>query len=316
MTRANYRVKAEVHWTSPAKFLSAGVLKVAGLVSSPFDHRGVYQVGRALRGYLDGATGIVVSGEQVCFRFPLSDPYWSRLLAWLFRYETEMWALLRLAGQSGAAFIDAGANRGLWSAVAVQEGLAPVVAIEPGRQAGRWLEETRELNGGRFEIVTAAVTDRDSGFGTFIDSADEAKAGSGLSDSNQDGAYSVELRTVDSIAAQYLSDGVQNLAIVKLDVEGAEIPAIVGCFGLLRAGSVLMVEDHGKDSTCAVTDFLLNQGLRVAIFRKGLFAEIYDASHLAKMKTRKSKGYNVLAGTVESALFTRLCQANLRTILS
>ena len=306
MTRANYRVNAEVHWTSPAKFLSVGVLKVAGLVSLPFDHRGVYQVGRALRGYLDGATGIVVSGEQVCFRFPLSDPYWSRLLAWRYRYESEMWALLRLAGQRGAAFIDAGANRGLWSAVAVLEGLAPVVAIEPGRQAGRWLEETCELSGGRFEIVTAAVTDRDSGVGRFIDSVDEAKAGSGLRDANQDGAYSVELRTVDSIAAQYLPHGIHNLAIVKLDVEGAEIPAIAGSFELIRAGSVLIVEDHGKDPTCAVTEFLFAQQLRVAIFRGRAFTEIYDVSELARMKSRKSKGYNVLAGSRKSALFAQL----------
>ena len=306
MTGPQYRVKAEVRWTSPAKFLAVAVLKAAGVVSSPLDYRGVYHVGQALRGPFADATGVVLTDDKVCFRFPLHDPYWSRLLAWGYQYEPEMWALLRFVGQVGASFIDAGANRGLWSAVAVQEGLAPVVAIEPGRQAVRWLEQTRELSGNRFEIVTAAVTDRDSGVGNFIDSVDEAKAGSGLSDSNQDGAYSVELRTVDSIAAQYLPGDLHSLAIVKLDVEGSEIPAIVGCSGLLRAGSVLVVEDHGKDPTCAVTEFLFAQQLRVAIYRRREFKEIYEASELARIKTRKSKGYNVLAGSRESPLFNRL----------
>jgi hypothetical protein len=74
----------------------------------------------------------------------------------------------------------------------------------------------------------------------------------------------------------------------------------------MRAGSVLIVEDHGKDPTCAVTEFLFAQQLRVAIFRGREFKEIYDVSELARMKSRKSKGYNVLAGSQESALFAQL----------
>jgi len=306
VTKGQFRIRAEVHWASLAQFLSVAVLKAVGVVSSPFDHRGVYHFGRVLRGQLADATGVVLSDDQVCFRFPLRDPYWSRLLAWGYQYEPEMWELLRCAGKVGASFIDAGANRGLWSAVAVQEGLEPVVAIEPGREALRWLEQTRELSSNRFEIVTAAVTDRDSGVGNFIDSVDEAKAGSGLSDSNSDGGYSVELRTVDSIAAQYLPGRFHSRAIVKLDVEGAEIPAIIGSSELVRAGAVLVVEDHGKDPTCEVTAFLLAKEFRVAIYRRGQFEEIYDASDLARMKSRKSKGYNVVAGSRESSLFNWL----------
>jgi len=280
-----------------------------GFSDYPYRPPRPFHVAKLLKGRLSGSSGVVIADGEICFRFPLADPYWARLLGKNYRYEPEMWALLRRGGELKAGFLDAGANRGLWSAVAVQEGLAPVVAIEPGQQAARWLEQTRRLSSNGFQTVTAAVTDRDSGFGRFVDSVDEAKSGSGLSDLEQDGAYSVELRTVDSIAAQYFPEHLFGLVIVKLDVEGAEVPAIAGSMQLVQAGSVLVVEDHGKDPTCAVTEFLLARSLRVAVFRGKRFEEISEVDDLARMKTRRSMGYNVLAGSRNSSLFNQLLTA-------
>jgi len=309
MSSRSYVIKAEVRRGDPVRSLCVVLLKVAGFLTTPVDHRGLYHVAKLLSGRLAGASGVVIADNEICFRFPLDDPYWARLLGKNYCYEPEMWALLRRAGELKAGFLDAGANRGLWSAVAVQEGLAPVVAIEPGQQAAVWLEQTRHLSGDRFRTVTAAVTDRDDGLGRFVDSVDEAKSGSGLSDLEQDGAYSVELRTVDGIAGQYFPEHMRGLAIVKLDVEGAEIPAIAGSMKLVQAGSVLVVEDHGKDPTCAVTAFLFAHSLRVAVFRRGRFEEISGVDDLVRIKTRRSRGYNVLAGSRDSALFNQLLTA-------
>lgn len=309
MSSRSYVINAEVRKGDPVRSLCVVLLKVAGFLTTPVDHRGLYYVAKLLSGRLRGSSGVVSADNEICFRFPLADPYWARLLGENYRYEPEMWALLRRAGELKAGFLDAGANRGLWSAVAVQGGLAPVVAVEPGQQAAGWIEETRHLNGDRFQTVTAAVTDRDDGLGRFVDSVDDAKSGSGLSDLKEDGAYPVELRTIDGIAGQYFSEHMRGLAIVKLDDEGAEIPAIAGSMKLVQAGSVLVIEDHGKDPTCAVTTFLFSQSLRVAVFRKGRFEEFHAVDDLVRVKTRRSKGYNVLAGSRDSALFNQVLAA-------
>lgn len=81
--------------------------------------------------------------------------------------------------------------------------------------------------------------------------------------------------------------------IIKLDVEGAEIPALRGGRDLLRRRRVLIAyEDHGGDPTCKVSRHLQSQGMVIADLATGQQLSIDE---IAARKTSAWKGYNFLA---------------------
>ncbi|MEL6992840.1 MAG: FkbM family methyltransferase, partial [Pseudomonadota bacterium] len=95
-------------------------------------------------------------------------------------------------------------------------------------------------------------------------------------------------------------------ALIKLDVEGAEIAAIDGADRTIREGSVFIYEDHGSDLGSAVTRHFMGQG-GIAVFAIETRPQrVPDAEHLARIKTDRYKGYNFLAGREDSGLLAAI----------
>jgi len=138
--------------------------------------------------------------------------------------------------QPGMAFVDIGANAGVFSMVAgrrVGES-GVVVAFEPQRQVYRYLVANAELNGLRsFYPFMAAV-----GSSTALCSFDEGPHDhSGMGHISESGSANVlqlgksELqRTIGTLIGT-------RKTMVKIDVEGAEADVIRACCGFFRVST-------------------------------------------------------------------------------
>lgn len=160
------------------------------------------------------------------------------------RQEREIAAELFAAGDATRAIVDVGAHIGLhaiWWARRFQH--AEVVAIEPGTAFMR-LETNVAHNelGDQIDVIDCALSDHE-GMGELYQAEDDAYTA--LSDTRRhriEIVTPVELRTLDSIAAELDVP----LGLVKIDVEGHEDAVIAGGrASILRDKPVLFVEIYG-----------------------------------------------------------------------
>lgn len=182
--------------------------------------------------------------------FPAYDAYWSRHIWAGAAYELDVEQIFRKIGP-GRALIDCGANIGYWSVRAPDFGFTEVIAIEANRDLMPFLRENFRLNGTRGEAMHAAVYSV-SGQELFLDNTD-AHAQGGIGDKGM---------PVTSIA---IADVMKSLkpgreAVVKLDVEGAEIAAIEGIDSF--DAIILVYEDFARHGM-RVTSFLIGRGLEI-----------------------------------------------------
>jgi FkbM family methyltransferase len=132
--------------------------------------------------------------------------------------------------RSGDLFVDVGANVGVYSSFACSHG-AEVVAFEPFPKALEEVRQNARLNGCTMRAEACAIAERN---GTAHFSGFDADGATGkLSDSGLE----VPIRTLDSAVAK-------QPALIKIDVEGAELRVVRGALGTLEAGTVLLVEVH------------------------------------------------------------------------
>ncbi len=113
------------------------------------------------------------------------------------------------------------------------------------------------------------------------------------------------IETVPTLAIDDLvPEGVA--AVIKLDVEGAEIAAIDGAARALAQGAVLIYEDHGNDPACTVSArFLQDPDMRLFSIDTGL-VPMPDLAAIAARKTDPYTGYNFLAAQAGSPLLAAL----------
>lgn len=182
--------------------------------------------------------------------FPAYDAYWSRHIWAGAAYELDVEQIFRKIGP-GRALIDCGANIGYWSIRAADFGFTHVVAIEANRDLMPFLLENFRLNGTRGEAIHAAVYSA-SGQQLFLDNTD-AHAQGGIGSKGM---------PVTSVA---IADVMKKLpagceAVVKLDVEGAEIAAIEGITSF--DDIILVYEDFARQGM-RVTEYLLGRGIEI-----------------------------------------------------
>ena len=160
------------------------------------------------------------------------------------RQEREIAAELFAAGDATRSIVDVGAHIGLhaiWWARRFQH--AEVVAIEPGNAiAALHTNVARNELGEQIDVIECALSDHD-GEGSFYQAEDDAYGA--LSDTRRHRiqfVLPVELRTLDSIAAELANP----LGLVKIDVEGHEDAVIAGGrASIARDKPVLFVEIYG-----------------------------------------------------------------------
>ncbi len=259
---------------------------------------------RWLARFFDAGNKVVLdlgSGRE--FRVYLDDGYWTRFILYHKDYEPEVRRVMDAGAGHTSLFCDLGANSGLWSVYG--SGLFDRVTAVEASQAtfARLIENTAPLS--NVETHHRAIFDRSGELLRFVN-VHNSHASAHL-DLNTPGNSE---DTVEEITTLRIDDIVPEgeAAIMKLDVEGAEIAAIAGAERALRDGGVLVYEDHGSDLASEVSAHLMGlPEIRVySIEKQALLVE--NLNHLTRIKTDRYKGYNFLAGHKSSPLLTAIVQ--------
>lgn len=269
-------------------------VRAAGAISGRFNFKGLWHTAKHL-GPLVGPDPVcsVTVGRDSHFAFQCSDPYWARLIAPGFVYEAEIRDALYLLRGVDFAFLDCGSNLGYWSVLCADPaiGAAAVLAVEASPTTFALLERNRRLNADRFATLHRAIFSRGGEIVRIHQpGSDHASAGIG------DTGAAVETTTIDDVAATLRPCA---LLVIKLDVEGVEIPALEGAARTLAGPAVVMFEDHGSDPTSKVCRFVM-EALGLDVFahagERG-FVPLRSADEASAMKTNPKKGYNFFAVT-------------------
>lgn len=219
-----------------------------------------------------------VNGETV--RFPAR---WSRYYP--STYEPAKAAFLRRHATPGATVLDLGAHIGLFS-VHLARAVGPsgrVVSVEPAPETAAVLRRTITCNGVEdvVSVRQAAVWGRRGDADLFETGDVCANASSLVRTGRTLGSVPVAAVTLDDL----VDDEALTVAVVKMDVEGAELEALEGAPALLAdQGPALAVEVHplelrasGRDPR-EVFDLLARHGYVMADADRPLARASFDRS--------------------------------------
>lgn len=271
------RVCSAIHWMFESVLYRVGI-------------RGASTVSRfASRAFKDQGA-VVRNATGARFQFPAWDSYWGHYFYGHHPYEPEIALLLSAyASDPRSSFLDCGANYGFWSAVARPILGGQIVAIELSPDVMSWLE--RNSADTAITTLNAAVWSEDGVAMSILKegpnqshSAFVGKTGSG-----------VLSRSVDSVVAEQGIDPAHLL--VKVDCEGAEVRVLQGASHTASQGAAFILEDHGADTTCAVSARVLELRWQLAIHdpSAGGWRVTADLDDIRRMKSDRARGYNVLA---------------------
>lgn len=259
---------------------------------------------RGLARFFDAGNKVVLSlGGDRAFRVYLNDGYWTRFYLYHRDYEPEVRRALDAAHGHAAVFCDLGANSGLWT-VYGSALFDRVIAVEASLATyARLTENTRELP--NIETHRAAIFERSGEVLRFVNvhnSHASAHLDLTAPPGGQDTFEEVETLSVDDVAPQGMA------ALIKLDVEGAEVAAIQGATRAIKEGSVFIYEDHGSDHMSEVSQCLMELS-DISVYSVEKQAEVVtDLDHLRRIKTDRYKGYNFLAGRSDSQLLAAIVE--------
>lgn len=259
---------------------------------------------RSLARFFGAGNKVVLDlGDGRGFRVYLNDGYWTRFILYHRDYEPEVRRVLDAAAGHTSLFCDLGANSGLWS-VYGSALFDRVIAVEASQTTyARLSENAAPLS--NVETHKAAIFDRSDEVLRFVN-VHNSHASAHLDLDAPSGAQD----TVEEVTTVQIDDIVPKgqAAIMKLDVEGAEIAAITGAQRAIRDGGVLIYEDHGSDVTSEVSAHLMDlPDIRVYSIEKQVLL-VENPDHLTRIKTDRYKGYNFLAGHKDSPLLTAIVQ--------
>ncbi len=131
----------------------------------------------------------------------------------------------------GNTIIDIGANMGEFSLIAAKKvgHKGKVISIEPLNQAVTWLEKNYILNGfSNYEIIEKAAG-KNKGTLTLYKRSESSKAGMldpDISDKKLVNTGEIKVDTIDDIIS---SRNINQVEMLKIDVEGYEYEVLCGC---------------------------------------------------------------------------------------
>ncbi|MEU0369275.1 FkbM family methyltransferase [Streptomyces sp. NPDC006283] len=170
------------------------------------------------------------------------------------RFEPELDRLSDFCPAGGTA-LDIGGWYGPWSRRLAAR-CAHVVTVEPVPHLARYLEASLP---GNARVVRAAASDRNGTAHLWLPAGDRGDRGGSSLARRDIHAHSLEVPclTIDSL-------GLRDVRFVKVDVDGEELPALLGASGLLqRQRPALLVELERRIRPVApVVALLTGQGYR------------------------------------------------------
>lgn len=274
-----------------------GALRGALLALEPIHTFGFSYVTRAVRKALpSGKTMLFLLGQDSVMRTDFCDAYWSVFVRPGFPYERSIEALVQSARDVDYGFIDGGANHGYWSIMVSGPagGFKKAVAVEAASDTFAHLDENRVLNGERFTALNKAIGARSGEHVRIFGHKHEARSTVQPS-ADAKPILDCETVSVDDLAARPEFAGLDKF-IVKLDVEGVEIPAFEGSTRLLSGDTAFVYEEHGSDRAHENTRHVLDKlGLRVFWLGEGTPREILRADEVGPIKKSRRFGYDMVA---------------------
>jgi len=247
-------------------------------------------------------------GDAPPFRIALDDGYWTRFALYRAPYEPEVGTVLTAARGATPLFCDLGANKGYWSTRAATL-FDRVIAVEAAADTFADLHaNTAGLpNVTRHHAAIHAVSGQSLTFVNTHLSHASARLMENTPPAARDRTESITTLAIDDLVPPGTP------ALIKLDVEGAEIAALSGAARALAEGSVLIYEDHGNDPACTVSAHLLGlPDMRVFSIATGL-VPMPDTAAIRALKTDRFKGYNFLAARANSPLLARIAESFAKT---
>jgi FkbM family methyltransferase len=187
---------------------------------------------------------------------------------------------------AGDTCIDCGANQGIYSmylaSLAGNEGR--VIAVEPQEYAAKRIRLSSIYNGfERVEVLSSAISSS-QGFADFRISDELVSAGLHRTTGR---ILRVKTTSIDSLAEEY---GLQRISFIKLDVEGAELDALVGSRSVIaRDKPTIMFElldDPFGERANGIWHELTSSGYRICRVTNGALIDVTN---------ERASGFDLLA---------------------
>ena len=211
-------------------------------------------------------THVNIGGAIVCTN--PDDPVVSLALA-MKLYEVEETSYFRQNLAKGMTFVDVGANIGLFTALAIRQGASKILAIEPHSESFGFLKTTIDKNN-PLMLVSAekvALGSQEGEGRLYLNPFNKGDNRMNYSKELIEGER-VEIKTLDSVCAQY---GINSIDFLKIDVQGSELGILQGAVGVLGNSRrcIIMTEvwpsgmEKAGYSSEIFTDFLKSLGFKV-----------------------------------------------------
>lgn len=281
---------------SVSERIGVGLLAVGAAVTRPFGNVG-FSLGARIVAKLfqSGKTVRVTLAPDATFEMPYGDGYWSILLARGSRYEADVEVALLALADVDFAFIDCGANYGYWSVLitSARFGRHNAVAIEAAPDTFAWLARNAGANGARFGVLNRAIAERSGSVVTIRGAKHEARSIVSAGDTPVVGE--VQTVSLDDLLDRPELQSAPRI-VLKLDVEGVELEALRGATRLLERDVLITYEDHGSDTSHAVSAHMLaDRGMRVFFIDGAGATEIVGLRQIEAIKRNSHRGYDFFA---------------------
>jgi FkbM family methyltransferase len=184
------------------------------------------------------STVVETDGKYNLWRTPRGD-WWvpkgseASVLGFLAQQQNKIYGEGIWGIQKGDVVLDAGANIGVYTREALDEGASKVIAIEPGPENVECLRRNfkRETEEGRVVIEALGVWDKDDVLPLYMD-PENSGADSFVIHGSNDKVVNIPLTSIDKLVAQLQLPRVD---FIKMDIKGATAKALMGGKGILMS---------------------------------------------------------------------------------